>query len=119
IRAISSDNELGPAEKKCVMIIAFFVCTMLIFAFIEIFRRPSPFSFSLLAYSLLYISLDYEKVWSHTKSIERTTYEGFLLCVLIFLSSPSFRTEGSLRFARIAVLSFLGLVMIYDLTSAS
>jgi hypothetical protein len=119
IRAISSDNELGPVEKKCVMIIAFFVCTMLIFAFIEIFRRPSPFSFSLLAYSLLYISLDYEKVWSHTKSIERTTYEGFLLCVLIFLSSPSFRTEGSLRFARIAVLSFLGLVMIYDLTSAS
>jgi hypothetical protein len=119
IRAISFGNDLGPAEKQCVMIIAAFICIMLIFAFIEIFRMPSPFSFSLLAYSLLYISLDYEKVWGHTKSIERTTYEGFLLCVLIFLSLPSFRTKDSFSFAKIAVLSFLGLVLIYDVTSPS
>ena len=79
-----------------------------VLALVMVRALPSPLTLAVAVYGTLAISLNYEKVWVHTRNGERVTYELF---VLLALASVEFvRTS---RGRRAAILAFWALSGFY------
>lgn len=77
-----------------------------VFALVLLIRKRDLFAFSLLAYCVLHLSLNYTKIWGHIRDLERTMSDGFLFLMLAFAGLPA---GSKLRYPILA--SFMALLI--------
>lgn len=83
-----------------------FVVLNLLFGLVFVAKKREIFSVSLMAYSLLHLSLNYTKIWGHIRDLERTMSDGFLFLMLAFFALPA-DSRPILRYSILAVFAAL------------
>jgi hypothetical protein len=75
--------------------------------------RKNVFATGALLYSIMHICLNYGKIWRAMRSVERTTYEAFLLILLLFVSLP--RESYRSIWLKLVVAVYLLVLLSYNL----
>ena len=94
------------------MFLAILLCLMFFVSVYLLVRRRDAITILFFCYSLLAVSLDYDKTWTGFRNAERVTFESFIF--FIIACGPF---KGSLRFPilRAALLFFFTMTLLYDL----
>jgi uncharacterized membrane protein len=69
-------------------------------------------SLALLCYSLLALSLSFDKVWIHISNAERLSFEMFLCLILVFFRNPNPRLNK-------AFVGYYGVLFLFDFLLSS
>jgi hypothetical protein len=87
------------------------VTALAVLAVVAFWQRRDALTGAMACYALLAVSLDYPAVWVYWGSVERTTYELFLLSIVFFISLderwPRLQRAFLVMFGAIAVYSVL------------
>lgn len=87
----------APAQVALCVFGSFVLMNLLLGVWLTMLKRDS-FALAVLGYSILHVCLNYTRLWSGTRSIERTTYEAFLFLLVAFLAQSG-QTARSFKYA--------------------
>lgn len=88
----------GSPAQVALCVFGAFVLMNLLFGIWLTTRKRDSFALAVLGYSILHVCLNYSRLWSGSRSIERTTYEAFLFLLVAFLAQPR-EVRKSLQYA--------------------
>ncbi len=90
--------------------------TIMFFVSIYFLKKQLNFlSLSFFLYSLISISLNYEKIWVNVANGERTTFESFLFFLIVMVTGMKSVSIKKRRWLKILLLSFFLMVIIYNI----